>query len=87
MNYLNNYANSLQVIWINYKSLSETIALIDVQSCLAWLAWQNGYCCPEFTEQRTLKIIEGRHPVIKLLTDTDFIPNDTELIILRLLSL
>ena len=62
------------------QSLSETIALIDVQSCLAWLAWQNGYCCPEFTEQRTLKIVEGRHPVIeKLLTDTDFIPNDTEL--------
>jgi len=70
---LSSYLDKLQ-------SLSETIALIDVQSCLAWLAWQNGYCCPEFTEQRTLKIIEGRHPVIeKLFTDTEFIPNDTEL--------
>lgn len=62
------------------QKLGETIALIDVQSMLAWTAWQSNYCCPEFTQDRTLTIIDGRHPVIeKLIEDQDFIPNDTHL--------
>ena len=62
------------------QSLSETVALIDAHSCLAWLAWQNNYCCPEFSENRSLTIVEGRHPVIeKLIEDSEFIPNDTDL--------
>ncbi|HOZ00837.1 MAG TPA: DNA mismatch repair protein MutS [Candidatus Syntrophosphaera sp.] len=62
------------------QTLGETVALVDVHSTLAWLAWQNNYCCPEFSSGRALTIVNGRHPVIeKLIEDSAFIPNDTEL--------
>ncbi len=62
------------------QELGDLIALVDVQSCLAFLAWQNHYCCPEFSSDRGLAIIAGRHPVIEqLIDDNEFIPNDTEL--------
>ncbi|MDD4806607.1 MAG: DNA mismatch repair protein MutS [Candidatus Cloacimonetes bacterium] len=62
------------------QQLSETIAQIDVYSALAFLAWQNRYCRPEFSDDRALKIVAGRHPVIeKLMGEAEFIPNSTEL--------
>ncbi|MBP7117342.1 MAG: DNA mismatch repair protein MutS [Candidatus Cloacimonetes bacterium] len=62
------------------QQLSDTIAQIDVYSALAFLAWQNRYCRPEFSDDRTLKIVAGRHPVIeKLMDEAEFIPNSTEL--------
>ncbi len=60
------------------QNLSEIIAEIDVFSSLAFLAWQNHYCCPVFNDSRELQILEGRHPVIEKLVESDkFIPNDT----------
>lgn len=60
------------------QALGETIARIDVFSALAWLAWQNHYCRPVFSDERSLVIEEGRHPVIeKLMESEDFIPNST----------
>lgn len=62
------------------QHLSDLISEIDVYSNLAFLAWQNRYSCPVFTESRELEIVGGRHPVIEKLVDTDeFIPNDTSL--------
>ncbi|MDD2332509.1 MAG: DNA mismatch repair protein MutS, partial [Candidatus Cloacimonetes bacterium] len=60
--------------------LSDILSLIDVFSSLAFLAWQNNYTAPQILEERELEIVEGRHPVIeKLLTEDEFIPNDTVL--------
>ncbi|MCK9310207.1 MAG: DNA mismatch repair protein MutS, partial [Candidatus Cloacimonetes bacterium] len=60
--------------------LSDLIAEIDVFSTLSYLAWQNHYTCPVFTESRELEIVNGRHPVIEKLVETaEFIPNDTSL--------
>ncbi len=62
------------------QELSDLVAILDVYSCLAYIAWQNNYSRPIFTEARTLRIVEGRHPVIeKLLEEEVFIPNDTDL--------
>ena len=62
------------------QRLGEVIALIDVYASLAWLAWQNRYCRPEFSSGRALLIEEGRHPVIeKIMEAEDFIPNSTAL--------
>lgn len=62
------------------QKLSEMIAEVDVYSSLAFLAWQNGYCRPIFSQERSLLISEGRHPVIEKLMESDeFIPNDTSL--------
>jgi DNA mismatch repair protein MutS len=60
------------------QNLSEIVALIDVFGSLAFVAYQNDYCRPVFTEECSLDISNGRHPVIeKLLTGEEFIPNDT----------
>jgi DNA mismatch repair protein MutS len=60
--------------------LGDTLAEIDVFASLSYLAWQNHYCCPVFSESRALMISEGRHPVIEKLVENDkFIPNDTDL--------
>jgi len=70
------------------QRLGDVIALIDVYSSLAWIAWQNHYCRPEFsvasdsnpapTSERALLIEDGRHPVIeKIMEGEDFIPNST----------
>lgn len=62
------------------QKLSEIVALIDAFGSLAFLAHQNNYCRPVFTEERILDIQNGRHPVIeKLLVSEEFIPNDTVL--------
>jgi len=62
------------------QQLSDVIGEIDVFSALAFLAWQNHYCCPQFTIERDLQIEAGRHPVIeKLMGEAEFIPNDTSL--------
>lgn len=62
------------------QKLSDIIAEIDVFSSLAFLAWQNHYTCPVFTDARDLQIEAGRHPVIeKLMGEAEFIPNDTTL--------
>jgi DNA mismatch repair protein MutS len=62
------------------QNLSEIVANIDVFGSMAFLAHQNNYCRPVFTEERILDISNGRHPVIeKLLAGEEFIPNDTML--------
>lgn len=62
------------------QALSQCIAEIDVYSALAFLAWQNHYSRPEFSDERRLIIESGRHPVIeKLMGEAEFIPNDTHL--------
>ena len=62
------------------QRLSDIIGEIDVYSSMAYLAWQNHYCCPVFSENRNLHIEAGRHPVIeKLMGEAEFIPNDTQL--------
>jgi len=60
------------------QRLGDIVAEIDVFTSLAFLSWQNRYSRPVFTSERTLKIIEGRHPVIEKLVENDkFIANDT----------
>lgn len=62
------------------QRLSDIIGEIDVYSSMAYLAWQNHYCCPVFSENRNLHIEAGRHPVIeKLMGEAEFIPNDAQL--------
>lgn len=44
--------------------LSRALSLVDVLVCLAELAGDRGYVCPEFTEDGSVEIIEGRHPIL-----------------------
>lgn len=53
---------------------------MDVYQSLARSAVENRYVRPDMTEDGSLHILEGRHPVVEQsLPDGEFVPNDTEL--------
>ena len=59
---------------------SQALAELDVLCSLAYVARQNNYCCPEITTDGKISVVNGRHPVVeKMLKDTLFVPNDTDL--------
>ena len=56
------------------------VAQTDALCSMALVAAKNGYCRPEITEEGTISITDGRHPVVeRVLTDSLFVPNDTHL--------
>lgn len=57
------------------------VAQVDVLTCLATIAQQYQYNLPVMTEDTTMTIIEGRHPVIEryLPLEQSYIPNDVHL--------
>ncbi len=55
-------------------------AELDVIASLAQAATDNNYCCPVIKNDGSIKISDGRHPVVeKLIDNVQFVPNDTEL--------
>ena len=56
---------------------SRLCASSDLLLAFATLAEQRNYCQPECDDGLGLHILQGRHPVIEQLLDSDFIPNDT----------
>jgi DNA mismatch repair protein MutS len=53
------------------------LAKLDVLSNFAELAAERGYVRPSFREDRAIKIISGRHPVLDAMpSDEPFVPND-----------
>lgn len=62
------------------QAMAKTIALLDLLSALAEIAHHNHYCRPEINDDQTIRIIEGRHPVLEAGMSggkTGFVPNDT----------
>lgn len=60
--------------------LSKLISIIDSLNSLAKLAIENNYKKPIITNDNTIKIKDGRHPVIeKNLKENEFIANDTDI--------
>ena len=56
------------------------LAQVDVLCGLAELAAKQGYCRPEMSEEPTLEIEAGRHPVLDVLMPAGaFVPNDLRL--------
>ncbi len=56
------------------------VASVDALCSLAAVAVQQGYCRPEITMNNEISITDGRHPVVeRMLNDSLFVPNDTEL--------
>ncbi len=59
------------------QAAAAVLAQLDVLASLAILARQRGYCRPNCVAEPVLKIIDGRHPVLDVLTaDGSFVPND-----------
>ncbi|ARN56650.1 DNA mismatch repair protein MutS [Sedimentisphaera salicampi] len=68
---------------VNYverlQKLSDSIAAADCISSIAALSLQRGYVRPEITEDKSIQITEGRHPVIAENLGSEFVSNDLEL--------
>ncbi len=62
------------------RRTSGALAHLDLWLSLAEVAVARRYTRPELTDDTTLEIVAGRHPVIETTLDgTEFIPNDTRL--------
>ncbi|HLZ33803.1 MAG TPA: DNA mismatch repair protein MutS [Nitrospira sp.] len=60
------------------QAMAQSLALLDVLAGLAETAALNRYVQPTIDESDTLRIRDGRHPVIEqLASDVTFVPNDT----------
>lgn len=71
----NHIADNIQRI----QKTANFIAIIDVIISFAEVAEKNNYAKPSISqsEDNNINIKLGRHPVVELLTDEQFIPNDT----------
>lgn len=58
--------------------LGNHLASLDVFCSFAQVAEDNHYVRPSFHQERKIKIIKGRHPVVEKVTD-DYIPNDVKM--------
>jgi DNA mismatch repair protein MutS len=62
------------------QQAANVVAALDVLSTFAEVAEREGYSRPEMTEEFTLEIVGGRHPVVeRMMPREQFIPNDTRL--------
>jgi DNA mismatch repair protein MutS len=61
------------------QKIASAVALLDVFMSLAELASQRSYCRPSVHKGDSIRIKDGRHPVIEATNDEPFIPNDTYL--------
>jgi len=58
---------------------ARAMAYLDVYASLADVAQRNRYVCPALTAGNSVDIVGGRHPVVELMLDEPFVPNDTHL--------
>ncbi|XP_032809165.2 DNA mismatch repair protein Msh3 isoform X3 [Petromyzon marinus] len=66
----------------NFRAAVAQLATLDCLFSLAAIASRDGYCRPEFVEEKSLIVIEnGRHPVVELLMgdQNQYVPNSTHL--------
>ena len=57
------------------RRLAEKVSSVDVISSLAWLAIEQNYCEPIFTDQ-DLNLKSSRHPVVEQIVKKNFVAND-----------
>ncbi|RQD75438.1 MAG: DNA mismatch repair protein MutS [Candidatus Syntrophonatronum acetioxidans] len=63
---------------LEVQKSSKTLAVLDCLLNNARLALENDYCRPIFNENDSIKLKDGRHPVVeKFIEGESFVPNDT----------
>ena len=59
------------------QALADLVSYVDCLLSLCEVAIENHYVKPTFNNERRVKIINGRHPVIEnVMTDNRYVPND-----------
>lgn len=61
------------------KDASKKLAILDCIISFSTIAEKNNYCKPEFNENGMLYIEDGRHTVVQVFSDVDFVPNSCNL--------
>ncbi len=72
---LHNFSDHIQSLQL----LAETVSELDALSNLSERATTHQLCKPKLTQDLTLDIKQGRHPVVETIQDTPFEPNDLSL--------
>jgi DNA mismatch repair protein MutS len=76
------YADLLERVALRTDELlaaAEAVAQIDVFAALAQCAAERDYVRPEFVDESTIRIDDGRHPVMEAVLHAHFVPNDLRL--------
>nr|MBA2345203.1 DNA mismatch repair protein MutS [Rubrobacter sp.] len=58
------------------QKIARAVAVVDVISSFAAAATELRYCRPGVTQERGIRVVAGRHPVVEHNTETPFVPND-----------
>jgi len=58
------------------QAVSKVIAEVDMMTSLATVSEENNYVRPILTEERSISIKEGRHPVVEKVSKKEYVPND-----------
>ena len=58
------------------QKIAKTISEIDVMQSFATVTEENNYVRPVLNKERNVKIIEGRHPVVEKVIDSEYVSND-----------
>jgi DNA mismatch repair protein MutS len=62
---------------VRIQDMARKLAVLDCLASLAEAAAKNNYARPVVHGKDSLRIVEGRHPVLEQLTEERFVPNDT----------
>ncbi len=58
------------------QSISKVISEIDCLQAFANVSSNNNYVRPKLVEERVIKLIDDRHPVVEQVIDSEYVPND-----------
>jgi len=58
------------------QEVSDVLSELDMLISFANVSETNGYTRPVITDERVIKIIDSRHPVVEKVSKTDYVPND-----------
>ncbi|HEX4056648.1 MAG TPA: DNA mismatch repair protein MutS [Tepidisphaeraceae bacterium] len=61
-----------------FGELAQGVARVDVLAGLAVLARDRRYCRPALVDDRSLEIVDGRHPVLEQQLGSEFVANDVK---------
>lgn len=62
------------------QALAKAVSELDVLQCFATISEERHYVKPHFSDERQMRLQDGRHPVVeKVLQSQEYVPNDCDM--------
>ena len=61
---------------VSLQNLADIVSVIDCYISLSDISLKNNYVRPSFNQNRTVNIVDGRHPVLETIIGSNYIVND-----------